>query len=433
LEEVFTEEKMLVCTKCRIEHEEGKKFCWSCGNPLVAQEKSEPIQENLSGKPEEKGQGILICPNCKWAYEWGTFCTKCGSALGSQLATQPQEDPNPPPSSAEQESPPSEEPESEPFEAEESPKKRLVCPSCKIIYEGRETCIRCGSTLTEQSPSPPPPIENPPVLETLEAEKEDALSLELNRIEEGFHPTVSRESHPESASTPPSPFPPKDMIEEGPEQEPAGRTKESRAERKVIPPRKKRINFRRLPLEALSILILVVAGGYLLWSLYTRVIMKKSGPDSPPPQASSEPSEAATPIIHPPSVSASSGPVPSVQPTTTESQEIEEIRKLLEMIRKANLEKNIDLFMSCYASDFKDREGKKKDVLNTWKDFTYQELSFDLKKESVSNETAQARVEWLSRISSAKGGKTQDSKTLLDVSFKKEENRWKIKETKVIE
>ncbi len=429
---------MLVCTKCRIEHEEGKKFCWSCGSPLVAQEKPGPTQENLSRKPEEKGEGVLICPNCKWAYEWGTFCTKCGSALGSQLATQPQEDPNPPPSSTEQASSTPEFQESEPFEVEESPKKRLVCPSCKIIYEGRDTCVRCGSPLTEQSPPPPPPIEEPPAhvletFETLEAEKEDVLSLELNRIEEEFHPAQPHEARPEPTPAPPLASPPKDLIEEGPEREPVARTTESRPERKVIVSPKRRINFRRLPLEALSILILVVAGGYLLWSLYTRVIAKKPGPESPPPKASSETSQIATPTIQPPSNPAPSGPAPPVQPPATESQEIEEIRRLLEMIRKANLEKNIDLFMSCYASDFRDREGKKKDVLSTWKDFTYQDLSFDLKKESMSEGTAQAKVEWLSRISSTKGGKSQESKTLLDVSFKKEEQRWKIKETKVIE
>ena len=113
--------------------------------------------------------------------------------------------------------------------------------------------------------------------------------------------------------------------------------------------------------------------------------------------------------------------------------ELEEIKRLLETIRKANLEKNIDLFMSCYASDFGDREGKRKDVLGTWKDFTYQDLNFDLSSESVSGETAHARVAWLSQISSARGGKPQESRTLLEVSFKREENGWKIRETKVIE
>ena len=39
-----------------------------------------------------------------------------------------------------------------------------------------------------------------------------------------------------------------------------------------------------------------------------------------------------------------------------EEQEIERIKALLENIRTANLQKNIDLFMSCYALDFKDRE-----------------------------------------------------------------------------
>jgi rRNA maturation endonuclease Nob1 len=431
---------MLVCTKCQIEHEEGKKFCWNCGTPLVARENSGPDRADSSRKEEVKSQDALICPVCKWAYEWGKFCTKCGSALGSQLAAQAEENRDPAPSSSEPESLPQEEEAIEPFEIVESPKKRLVCPSCKLIYEGRETCIRCGVALVEQTapsavpkeepPSPAP--ETPETPEMPDAEREDALGLELNRIEESITPQ-SRETRQAAASISPSPFPSRDTVEEGPERESAVKTTEGRAERKIIVPSKKRINLRRLPLEMLSILILVVAGGYLLWSLYTRVIMKKPEPGNPPSKGSSEPAERTAPAVVPSPPPASSVPVPSSPPLAPESGEIEEIKKLLETIRKANLEKNIDLFMSCYASNFRDREGKRKDVLGTWKDFTYQDLSFDLSNESVSGETAHARVEWLSKISSARGGKPQESKTLLEVSFYKEENSWKIRETKVIE
>ena len=111
-------------------------------------------------------------------------------------------------------------------------------------------------------------------------------------------------------------------------------------------------------------------------------------------------------------------------------QEIENIKALLENIRQANLQKNIDLVISCYATDFKDREGKKKTTLTYWKKFDYLDLSYDLKNPSISADTAKARVEWLIKISPKTGGQPQESKTILDVTFKKEEGDWKIKEVK---
>jgi ketosteroid isomerase-like protein len=111
--------------------------------------------------------------------------------------------------------------------------------------------------------------------------------------------------------------------------------------------------------------------------------------------------------------------------------EIEKIRGMLENIRQANLKKNIDLFLSCYSSDFKDREVKKKATLDNWKRFDYLDLSYDLRNLSISGDTAKAKVEWLIRIFPTTGGKPQESKTTLDVLLKKEEGGWKIKEVKV--
>jgi hypothetical protein len=434
---------MVVCPKCHGQEEEGKKFCGSCGNPLSGAD-SGPNQESLGSKQEEKAQGGLICPNCKRVYEWGTFCATCGATLGtqpssptdpgdSQPSSQTEAVPEPSPST-EVESPTIEGLESDPFVIEETPRKRLVCPSCKIIYEGRDTCVRCGAILVEHSPSPPQKQEPPPAPEKEQAEtedKEETVGLELDRIEEGLRPSPLHESLPDPVPGPPPLSLSQDKTDEDLDRLPGKKTAEGRTERKVIVPRKKKINLRRLPLEALSILILVIAGGYLLWSFYSHVIAKKPKAASSLSKTSGEPvkTEALTPG---PAV-ASSDPLPSVQSPPAESQEIEEIKSLLETIRKANLEKDIDLFMSCYGPEFKGREGKRKDVLETWKNFNYLDLSFNLTKESVAGATAQARVEWVSKTSSTKRGTPQESRSLLDVSFQKEENKWRIKATKFIE
>jgi ketosteroid isomerase-like protein len=118
--------------------------------------------------------------------------------------------------------------------------------------------------------------------------------------------------------------------------------------------------------------------------------------------------------------------------SSTEVAEIRNIETLLEDIRQANLEKNIDLFISCYATDFKDREGKKKTTLAYWKRFDYVDLSYDLKDTSISGDTAKAKVEWLIKTSSKAGTRPQENKSVLDVQFKKEEGAWKIKEVKAV-
>jgi len=373
---------MLVCTNCYTEHEDGTTVCRICGSSLKNKEESDLSQGNLPQPHDEKALS-----------EEGPF-----ESLLSE----------------------------EPFEIEEPPKKRLVCPRCKIIYEGRETCVRCGSTLIEQAPSQEK--EKPPAPEIAEVQKEEETTIPVEtQLEEEL---LSARLHEHQAVSSPKPPPaPREAAGEAPEPSSTKRTTEANLERKVILPRKRKINFRRLPLEALSILILAVAGGYLLWSFYSHFIMKKTDSSG---SSSKETIQSVTtgPSAISPSPSPSSPSSASVQVTLTETQEIEEIKGLLENIRQANLEKDIDLFMSCYATDFRNREGKKRATLDSWKNFTYLDLSFDLKKGSVSGETAYARVEWFTKISSKTGGAPQGSGTILDVTFKKEDDGWKIKEIK---
>ena len=84
--------------------------------------------------------------------------------------------------------------------------------------------------------------------------------------------------------------------------------------------------------------------------------------------------------------------------------------------------------MSCYSLDFKDREEKKKSTLENWQDFDYFDLLYDLKSQAISGDTANAKVEWVIKFSPKKGGQAQETKSFLDVTLKKEEGVWKIKE-----
>ncbi|NWF92661.1 MAG: hypothetical protein HXY46_07075 [Syntrophaceae bacterium] len=166
---------------------------------------------------------------------------------------------------------------------------------------------------------------------------------------------------------------------------------------------------RPLPLMIAAGILIVAMGGYLVW---------QKGP---------QPSSAISQKIDTPPPSS-----PASQPAVTESQERERIRALFENIRQANLKKDIDLFMSCYSLDYPERKAKRAATLETWKDFDYLDLSYELKNQKISTHIASVRVEWRVRISQKSGGKTQESKAALDVQLKKEGGHWKIKETQPV-
>jgi hypothetical protein len=111
-----------------------------------------------------------------------------------------------------------------------------------------------------------------------------------------------------------------------------------------------------------------------------------------------------------------------------QAKEAEKIQSLFEKVREANLKKNIDLFMSCYSLEFKDRRRKRLDALENWKHFHYVDLTYHLMEQTITGDTANARVEWLMKISKEGTGKPEDIRTVLDIVLEKEGEDWKIKD-----
>ena len=472
---------MLICVSCNIEYNEDKKFCSYCGGPLVTKADSTPSEKNIDKGEEEDSVQKLACPNCKILYEFGSSCIQCGSALVIQI----------PPIGKEV-------PETD----HKKPPQNLICPGCKIIYERGDSCIKCGSALVPQIPPlteeeprivHKPEVEKKPILlqtlqeQLIEAPRKTlvcpackiiyergnacvrcgvALVIQVSPQEAGeskLSETPGADTEPPSLSSHQgqdlgpvhhavqgsgavewvkkkeievAPVPEVVAQEEIPqtettEQQPTKRVTED-LERRLRLQKNRKIDYRRLSLEAGSITLMAVAGGYFLWSVYSHMITRDPNAKTPPP------AEISSPVLpSPPAPTTATANVSIPQETdrredavVAETLEIGKIKGLLENIRQANLQKNIDLFISCYATDFKDREEKKKATLAYWKKFDYLDLSYDLKNPSISPDTAKARVEWMIKISSKTGGQPQESKTILDVTFKKEEGDWKIKEVK---
>jgi hypothetical protein len=412
----------------------------------------------------------------------------------------------------------------------ETPRTKLICPSCKIIYERGSSCVRCGAALVSQTP--PKEKEkskssdagsnlSPSESEVLEAafgvtfrkgteeskspeiepkpspsESDGLGDLFLRRVAPDLSEASDRK--PGVASKQPSPSGPKGQDVGAPER---GKKKGPRvtptpelsleeeflqAQSPEQPVAKKSVgdllksgtfldklkkDYRRLGLEVGSIVIMVVAGGYLLWSVYSYLAkpkqpepgapvsknaavqsLPKSSSSTPPTPAAAESGESkkteGSSSISGSSVSkdaASAPPAPSLpdaaKTRSAESQdkeniktvfenEIRNIKTLLENVRQSNLKKDIDLFVSCYSSDFENMEGRKRATIAYWEKFNYLDLSYDLKDLSLSAETAKARVEWLIKTSSRNGDQAQQNKSVLDVAFKKEGGKWRIREVK---
>ena len=258
-----------------------------------------------------------------------------------------------------------------------------------------------------------------------EVKKENLKTASLSKtkkepLEPAYSPGVKKE--PLQAQTP--------------EKHPVEKLSED-IEKRASPPVKSKKKFPRLFLEGLSIAILVAIGIFFLWSIYSHFATKRSEPSTPSPKETTglilhntSSSTNDTPTLAEPQEGEKKPPAPSSP--INEPEEIEGIKGLLEKIRQANLQKNIDLFMSCYSTDFKDREDKKKATLETWENFNYLDLSYTLNDYSISGSTAQAKVEWLIKFYLKEGSRTKESQTVLHVRFKKEDGGWKIKETKPV-
>ena len=469
-------EQKLICPNCKMIYEFGSS-CIQCGSHLVTEiteiptdaEKVQPLGPRE--KPIGKSRENLICPTCKTIYENGNFCAKCGSPLIPQTLTQALEE-----AKATFNHQTGEEPihlRTIQKQSKELPRKNLICPECKIIYERGSSCVRCGSALVAEVTAQEVEVPEPPggPTQTLDSSSPNTLTDSVQASEPKVLSPSSRglglaAGPPEESNVAKEikhidktlrqkeheSFLDKE-IDKNPEaskQDSETRSQDN-LERRTRYPKKSKIDYRRLFFEVGSISIMVLAGGYFLWSVYSH-ITKSPEPKTPRPATSKLPNPlsatAKTSVPHEPgneepeqrSATSKEGDTSRPSPfnsissdaSTLEGLETARIKDLLESIRQANLRKDIDLFVSCYATGFKDREGKKKATLSFWKKFDYLELSYDLKSISITRDAASIRIEWVMKIASKAGGNPEESRTFSDAVLKKEEEGWKIQEVKPV-
>ncbi|MGQ9647438.1 MAG: hypothetical protein ACUVWO_12985 [Thermodesulfobacteriota bacterium] len=340
-------------------------------------------------------------------YEEGTpFCNNCGGNLVTKKEPKPTQ-------------------EDKKKQGEARPDGRLVCPKCHILYEKLTTCIRCGAPLITQAAlkqmeeAPPSPVP-----ETNKVELKAAPPPEVEKEPLSIPPPRKRLVEPRRGEIKrPEPV---DLEQEPALMEAAQKGPQKKLEDKRERPFKlekpKKPFFRSLH-GILSIILLLMVATYLL---ITQVLTTQPvGPVPSTPKKLTELSDKEGSTI---SEEASPTLPSSSLPVVQLPQEIQKLLDLLENVRQANLRKNINLLMSCYSSDYKDLDERRRTALQAWSKYNYLDLEYVLKVESVSIDSAKARVEWRTRSIPIKGGQTEEGRSVLNVTFQKERNEWKIQE-----
>lgn len=351
---------------------------------------------------------MLVCKKCHMEYEDGTlFCNNCGGDLVPKKEPEPKQEDKQKAGGA-------------------KPDGRLVCPKCHILYEKRTSCIRCGVPLVTQSEfkkmkeSPPPPGP-----ETKKVEPKATQPPEVKREPPPVPPpkrqsVEGKKEEPKRASAP-------EIKKERPpiqasEKRPAKEIPEDQIEG-TLPPKKEKQGFFRSLHGILFIIFLLMAATYFLINYFGKEERSPIETPSSKKIAASQKKEALPDSKEPsPTIPSSALPVVLLP------QEIQKILDLLENVRLANLRKDINLFMSCYSSDFKDQEERRRTALESWSRYNYLDLVYVFKPESVLIDSAKGRVEWRIRSIPVTGGQPEEGKSVLNVTFKKEKNAWKIKE-----
>ena len=395
---------MVICPQCNIEHDPLEEFCRKCGKFLLSVEDAAATKENTEVN--------LICPRCQVLHKKGKYCRKCGSLLMQRTG--------------------SERVDAQPLEKKLV--KRWVKEWLKLLEEEREL-KSCMNRLEARGENISTDVINPLIvrykdqLEALsplhrEIEKElesirKRTTGEIDHLENQLKPVQKRleefqSLYKDSAVTK------ADFLREKRELKKEINSIERSAKKfrhilsllpgpaggNVDSPGLIRGLLRPSALVTGAIILLLIIGlGYLFWQQYpqsNRFLSKESTPSPPDPQ------------------------------TVAENIEAEKIGSVFDNIRRANLQKNIDLFMSCFSRDFSGTERKRKDTLKMWETFNYHDLSYDLKKQTIVGDAADVRLEWVVKTSERAGGKPHNGRTVLDVTLKREDGVWKIKQIKPV-
>lgn len=402
---------MVVCPRCNLTHEIGEELCRKCGSFLLTDEEDYFLKV-------EKVETQLICPICQDLYHQGNYCKKCGSLLRQDIPS---------------------------LETNRHPLEIKWIKDCskewlKLRREKKEleVCLKNLETQKKEISNDMFALlwaryqerlkELLPLHQEMEAELESVrrrASEEIDLLEKELKPLQTKLEEFQFINKQEG-ITRVDFLKEKEEvnrnlQTRVRNLKKWRRFLSVLPGemRKDSVSkgFKEILFQPFTILvistsiILLGTGGFVLSPWYLK----------------------SSPVI--PSKIVSSLPTPSLSPksrTNVDDQEVLKIKALFDAVKQANLQKNIDLFMNCFAHDFTGKEKKRSDTLKTRNHFHYLNLSYDLKQKRISGDIADVRLEWSIRVSEKGREKPEDNRIIFDTTLRKENGHWKIQQIRPV-
>ena len=167
----------------------------------------------------------------------------------------------------------------------------LICPNCKILYERSTNCIKCGSSLVEKGSSEKEEIKAPPQPE---------INKEIPSIQKSVSPPIPTPKVKKEKTKTGSISDTEKAVHEALTDEQSSSDISSRETKREVSrpsrPKETQIRIPALSFQKVSILIVILIGVYLLWSIYSYFTAKKPGTGAPPSKetASLLPSRPAT-------------------------------------------------------------------------------------------------------------------------------------------
>jgi hypothetical protein len=155
-----------------------------------------------------------------------------------------------------------------------------------------------------------------------------------------------------------------------------------------------------------------------------------------PPAPAATPATPALPVLPPATTPAAK---PESTPTTTEATPApsreetmkEEVRETLKNLRKAQLEGDIILFMSCYSYLYPSLDKKRKQTLDYWKNYRFLDLEFSLDEiKPLGPESLLAHITWSMQVQNRRNHEFDSSTQIFEVAMGKELGSWRIRSLK---
>lgn len=105
---------------------------------------------------------------------------------------------------------------------------------------------------------------------------------------------------------------------------------------------------------------------------------------------------------------------------------MKEVVQVLDNLKKANLTKDIDLFLSCYSPEFPSLMEKKSATLAGWKAYDYKAIHYTIKNHYFYKDNAVGVVAWSITASEPNTGKSVSNEVAYNVVMHRENSRYKI-------